>query len=44
MMAMKKINRRICAAPKQHFKLGKGMPNTIGCCPNTPTLGGKNKS
>jgi len=39
-----KINRRICAAPKQHFELGKGMPNTIGCCPNTPSLGGKSKS
>jgi len=38
------INRRICAAPKQHFKLGKGMPNAMGCCPNTPILGGKNKS
>lgn len=39
-----KICRRICAAPKEHFRLGKQMPNTIGCCANSPLMGGKHQS
>ena len=41
---VEKIRRPMCAVPKDKVKVLPNCPNVIQCCPNTPVLGGKNKS
>ena len=38
-----KLSRRICAAPRQHFKLSSHMPKITSKCGNSPVFGGQHQ-